>query len=190
MSTAKYIRWFAEIRNEDVASVGGKNASLGEMYQDLTKAGVKIPNGFAITADAYWRVVKTGGIIDQIKYALADLDKTSVANLEGRGKKVRGLILGAGIPDDIWDEISSAYDQLCKEYEVIPMLPSGALPRLKTSPLPLLPASRRPTLTSGDILHSGRPAANVLLLSLQIEQYPTGSTRTSTISRSPFLSAS
>ena len=116
MSTAKYIRWFAEIRNEDVASVGGKNASLGEMYQDLTKAGVKIPNGFAITADAYWRVVKTGGIIDQIKYALADLDKTSVANLEGRGKKVRDLILGAGIPDDIWDEISSAYDQLCKEY--------------------------------------------------------------------------
>ena len=65
MSTAKYIRWFAEIRNEDVASVGGKNASLGEMYQDLTKVGVKIPNGFAITADAYWRVVKTGGVIDR-----------------------------------------------------------------------------------------------------------------------------
>ena len=45
MSTAKYIRWFTEIRNEDVASVGGKNASLGEMYQDLTKVGVKIPTG-------------------------------------------------------------------------------------------------------------------------------------------------
>ena len=58
MSAAKYIRWFAEIRNEDVASVGGKNASLGEMYQDLTKVGVRIPNGFAITADAYWLVVK------------------------------------------------------------------------------------------------------------------------------------
>jgi len=63
MSTAKYIRWFAEIRNEDVASVGGKNASLGEMYQDLTKVGVKIPNGFALTADAYWQVVKTGDVL-------------------------------------------------------------------------------------------------------------------------------
>ena len=87
MGTAHYIRWFKEIRNEDVASVGGKNASLGEMFQDLTKAGVRIPNGFAITADAYWRVVKTGGVIDGIKVAMADLDKTSVSNLEGRGKK-------------------------------------------------------------------------------------------------------
>ncbi len=87
MSAAKYIRWFAEIRNEDVASVGGKNASLGEMYQDLKKVGVRIPNGFAITADAYWLVVKTGGVIDRLRETLADLDKTSVTNLEGRGKK-------------------------------------------------------------------------------------------------------
>jgi len=116
MSPAKYIRWFKEIRNEDVATVGGKNASLGEMYQDLTKVGVKIPNGFAITADAYWHVVRTGGIIDGIKGALAGLDKTSVADLAGRGKKVRDLILGAGIPDDLWKEIRAAYDQLCEEY--------------------------------------------------------------------------
>ena len=86
MSAAKYIRWFAEIRNEDVASVGGKNASLGEMYQDLKKVGVRIPNGFAITADAYWLVVKTGGVIDRLRETLADLDKTSVTNLEGREK--------------------------------------------------------------------------------------------------------
>ena len=116
MSTAKYIRWFAEIRNEDVASVGGKNASLGEMYQDLTKVGVKIPNGFAITADAYWRVVKTGDVIDRLRDNLADLDKTSLSNLEGRGKKARDLILGAGIPDDIWAEVQTAYDKLCEEY--------------------------------------------------------------------------
>ncbi len=116
MGNVHYIRWFAEIRNEDVASVGGKNASLGEMYQDLTKAGVKIPNGFAITADAYWRVVKTGDIIDSIKKNLAGLDKTDMADLASRGKKVRDLILGAGIPDDIWDEIRLAYDRLCEEY--------------------------------------------------------------------------
>ncbi len=116
MNPTKYIRWFKEIRNEDVATVGGKNASLGEMYQDLTKVGVKIPNGFAITADAYWHVVRTGGTIDGIKGALAGLDKTSVADLAGRGKKVRDLILGAGIPDDLWKEIRAAYDQLCEEY--------------------------------------------------------------------------
>ncbi len=116
MSPAKYIRWFKEIRNEDVATVGGKNASLGEMYQDLTKVGVKIPNGFAITADAYWQVLKAGGIVDGMKQALAGLDKASVDDLAVRGKKVRDLILGAGIPDDLWKEIRAAYDQLCEEY--------------------------------------------------------------------------
>ncbi len=60
MSSKKYIRWFEEINNEDIASVGGKNASLGEMYTELTKEGIKIPNGFAITSDAYWHVVSTG----------------------------------------------------------------------------------------------------------------------------------
>ena len=90
MSPAKYIRWFKEIRNEDVATVGGKNASLGEMYQDLTKVGVKIPNGFAITADAYWQVLKAGGIVDGMKQALAGLDKASVDDLAGPGEKSSG----------------------------------------------------------------------------------------------------
>jgi pyruvate, water dikinase len=116
MSSAQYIRWFEEIRNEDVASVGGKNASLGEMYQDLTKVGVKIPNGFAITADAYWRVVKSEGIIDGIRTALEGLDKASIDDLANRGKKARDLILGAGIPDEVWNEIRPAYDALCKQY--------------------------------------------------------------------------
>jgi pyruvate,water dikinase len=116
MSPAKYIRWFEETRNDDVASVGGKNASLGEMYQDLTKEGVRIPNGFAITADAYWHVLRAGGIVDRIENTLAGLDKTSIADLAIRGKNVRDLILGAGIPDDLWEEIRIAYDTLCKEY--------------------------------------------------------------------------
>ena len=116
MSTAKYIRWFEEIRNEDVASVGGKNASLGEMYQDLTKVGVKIPNGFAITADAYWRVVRTGGVIDGIREDPGRPRQDQHHQSCRSGKKVRDLILGAGIPDDIWNEISAAYDRLCEEY--------------------------------------------------------------------------
>ena len=152
MSAAKYIRWFAEIRNEDVASVGGKNASLGEMYQDLKKVGVRIPNGFAITADAYWLVVKTGGVIDRLRETLADLDKTSVTNLEGRGKKARDLILGAGIPDDIWNEIRAAYDRLCEEYGPDTDVAVRSSATAEDLPTASFPASRRPTSTSGDIM--------------------------------------
>ena len=113
---AKYIHWFEEIRIEDVPVVGGKNASLGEMYRELTSQGVKIPNGFAVTAEAYWHVVKSAGILDELKKTMDGLDKTDVADLAKRGKKARDLILGAGIPDDLWAEIKIAYDRLCEEY--------------------------------------------------------------------------
>ncbi|VUT28022.1 MAG: putative phosphoenolpyruvate synthase [Candidatus Syntrophoarchaeum sp. GoM_oil] len=113
---AKYIRWFKEIRNEDVPLVGGKNASLGELYSELSTEGVKIPNGFAVTAEAYWYVVNTAGILDDLKGAMTGLDKTNIKDLGKRGKKARDLILGAGIPDDLWVEIKAAYDRLCEEY--------------------------------------------------------------------------
>jgi pyruvate,water dikinase len=113
---AKYIRWFEDIRIEDVPVVGGKNASLGEMYRELSREGVKIPNGFATTADAYWHTVNTAGILDKLKESMADLDKSKVSDLAVRGKKSRNLILGAGLPDDLWAEIKDGYDRLCEEY--------------------------------------------------------------------------
>jgi len=113
---AKYIRWFEEIGIENVPLVGGKNASLGEMYRELSSEGVKIPNGFAITAEAYRHVVDSAGILDKLKGAMAGLDKTDVADLAKRGREARHLILGAGIPDDLWGEIKAAYDKLCDEY--------------------------------------------------------------------------
>ncbi|NIA12089.1 MAG: phosphoenolpyruvate synthase, partial [Nitrospiraceae bacterium] len=112
----KYIRWFEEIRIEDVPLVGGKNASLGEMYRDLTTQGVRIPDGFAVTAEAYWYVVNSAGILDELKESMAGLDKTNVTDLGRRGKRARDLIIGAGIPDDLWNEIKAAYDRLCDEY--------------------------------------------------------------------------
>ena len=66
----RYIRWFEEIKIEDIPIVGGKNASLGEMYRELTGQGVKIPNGFAITAEAYWHVIESAGILDKLKDAM------------------------------------------------------------------------------------------------------------------------
>jgi pyruvate,water dikinase len=113
---AKYIRWFEDIRNEDVPLVGGKNASLGEMYSELAGKGVKIPDGFATTAEAYWHMVDARGILPDLKAAMDDLDKTDVADLARRGKRARDLIIGAGIPDDLWAEIRAAYALLCKEY--------------------------------------------------------------------------
>lgn len=112
----KYIRWFEDIRIADVPMVGGKNASLGEMYRELAGMGVKIPNGFAIMSEAYWHVISSAGILDRLRESVASLDKTDVADLERRGKRARDLILGAGIPDDLWAGIKAAYDRLCVEY--------------------------------------------------------------------------
>ncbi len=112
----KYILWFKDITNDDVALVGGKNASLGEMYRELMPEGIKIPNGFAITAQAYRYVIEKGGVIGALKQAMTGCDKNNITELAKCGKRARDLILGAGIPDDLWLEIKDAYDHLCLEY--------------------------------------------------------------------------
>ncbi len=113
---SKYIRWFDETSIEDIPLVGGKNASLGEMYRELTPKGVKIPNGFSVTAEAYWYVLKAGGILEKLKQTLEGLDISNVTELSKRGKAARDLILGTEIPDDLWQEIKTGYDQLCEQY--------------------------------------------------------------------------
>ncbi|SES83516.1 phosphoenolpyruvate synthase [Methanococcoides vulcani] len=116
MGDSKYIRWFEEIRIEDIPSVGGKNASLGEMYRELTEKDIKIPNGFAVTADAYWHVLESAGVLEKLKDSLEGLDTSDVSDLAERGKKARSIVLDAGIPDDLWNEIKEAYDKLSEEY--------------------------------------------------------------------------
>ena len=111
---SKCIRWFEETTIDDIPLVGGKNASLGEMYRELTKKGVRIPNGFSVTADAYWHTLEAGGILDKLKRTMEGLDTSNIADLARRGKAARDLILGARIPDDLWEEIKAAYDRLCE----------------------------------------------------------------------------
>jgi len=113
---SKYILWFEEIGIEDVPLVGGKNASLGEMYRELGAKGVKVPNGFAITANAYRHILNSSRILSDLKGAMEGLDKNDMADLVKRGKHARDLILSAGIPDDLWQAIESAYDKLGEEY--------------------------------------------------------------------------
>ena len=63
----RFIRWFEKVGLEDLPLVGGKNASLGEMYRELTPQGIKIPNGFAITSEAYWKLLSDGGVLGPLQ---------------------------------------------------------------------------------------------------------------------------
>src|SRR3989338_5337408 len=112
----KFLLWFDQLTIDDVPLVGGKNASLGEMYQNLTKKGVKVPNGFAITAFAYRYIVQKAGIDQEIKNVLRGLDTKNITQLQEQGRKVRELIRAAPIPKEIHDEISIAYKTMCKLY--------------------------------------------------------------------------
>eukprot|EP00045_Choanoeca_perplexa_P010696 m.109999 g.109999 ORF g.109999 m.109999 type:complete len:808 (-) comp15361_c0_seq2:68-2491(-) len=114
---AKHILWFNELNIEDVGIVGGKNASLGEMYQALTPKGVRLPNGFAITAKAYFHYLESVGIRSSIKDILADLDIKDMNNLATRGDQVRRLILSKDFPEDLKAKIVQAYHTLSKEFE-------------------------------------------------------------------------
>ncbi len=112
----KYVAWFEELTIKDVPLVGGKNASLGEMYQKLVPKGVNIPNGFAITAEAYFYILESAGLRDEIRNILSDLDTHNMKNLADRGRKVRQLILSAPFPEDLKLQISEAYKKMEKEY--------------------------------------------------------------------------
>ena len=116
MSDQPFILWFKEIGIKDVPLVGGKNASLGEMYQHLTDKGVKVPNGFAITAAAYQHLLKEAGIEQAVKDALEGLDTHNIEDLQAKGQKVRDIILNAKFPADLEDAIKTAYAEMEKEY--------------------------------------------------------------------------
>ncbi|MCK9295809.1 MAG: phosphoenolpyruvate synthase [Desulfobulbaceae bacterium] len=111
-----FILWFDDIGIEDVPMVGGKNASLGEMYQKLTSKGVAVPHGFAITAYAYRYLLEKAGIEAAIRDVLSDLDTHDMKNLAERGEKVRNIIRTADFPDDLRQEIIAAYKKMEAEY--------------------------------------------------------------------------
>jgi pyruvate,water dikinase len=113
---AKYVRWFAEIGAADVGSVGGKNASLGEMYGALASQGVRVPNGFAITAEGYRYVLEHADAWRRLHEALAGLDASDVDDLASRAQQAREIIFGAQLPADLVAEISDAYGRLRAEY--------------------------------------------------------------------------
>lgn len=113
---SQFIRWFNTLSIDDVPIVGGKNASLGEMYRELTPRGVKVPNGFAVTADAYRYLIETGGILPQMRDLVSGLDKDNLGDFAHRGRALRELVYRAMLPKDLANEIADAYGLLEAEY--------------------------------------------------------------------------
>jgi len=115
---SQFIKFFNETGIKDVPQVGGKNASLGEMYRKLISKGILVPNGFATTAKAYDYFMEGAGLKKEIKKILKGLNTHNVVDLMKRGAKARKTILSAKFPKELQDEVISAYVKLSKEYKV------------------------------------------------------------------------
>ncbi|MDP2910304.1 MAG: PEP/pyruvate-binding domain-containing protein, partial [bacterium] len=133
----KYILWLKEINIKDVPVVGGKNASLGEMYRNLSKKGVhpvksrkagilskrelfngvNIPDGFAVSAQAYFYFLEKGKIKKTIQEILSEFNPKSIKSLQKTGKAIRALILKTPFPKELEKEIIQSYLKLSQEYK-------------------------------------------------------------------------
>lgn len=112
----KFIKIFEEIGIGDIGLVGGKNASLGEMIQNLSKYNILVPSGFAITAAAYTHHLEANNLVESIKKLLTKLDKSNLENLADVGQQIRALIRNAPLPQDVEQEIKQAYAVLENRY--------------------------------------------------------------------------
>lgn len=112
----RWIRWFEEIDLDDVGLVGGKNASLGEMVRNLAQAGVRVPDGFAVTAEAYRHTLERAGIVPRLHELLDGLNKADVVELARRARAAREAVYGADLPADVAEEIVTAHHRLRDEY--------------------------------------------------------------------------
>src|SRR6266536_899241 len=110
----KQIKKFSEIHIKDVPLVGGKNASLGEMFCELSSKGINVPDGFAVTADGYWSFLNHNNIAPQLTSLLSQLDLQTFNNLSHIGSKARQLLLEASFPPELRNEIIIAYRELCE----------------------------------------------------------------------------
>ena len=114
---AKQIAWFNELDMNDVERVGGKNASLGEMIQNLSNAGITVPNGFATTADAFRSFLELNNLEQKINKRLVELDVTDVGSLSEAGTEIRGWVVEGKLPDDLENDIRAAYKQMLDDSE-------------------------------------------------------------------------
>ena len=115
-----YVSFFGDVGIDDIEQVGGKNASLGEMYQNLSAQGIKVPNGFATTSEAYHHYMVQNNLVEKVRNALEGLDTSDVNALARVGRQIRSWILHAEMPEDLAVEIVAAYEKLAEEYGEYP----------------------------------------------------------------------
>jgi pyruvate,water dikinase len=116
MTSSGYVRWFKDIRLDDVPLVGGKTASLGELYGALSPQGIRVPNGFALTAAAYRDALTRAGAWDELRNVLSGLDKRRISDLAKRAAAARAIVYAATDGDELRHEVTEAYEQLEQEY--------------------------------------------------------------------------
>ncbi|OGC50611.1 phosphoenolpyruvate synthase [candidate division WWE3 bacterium RBG_16_37_10] len=120
--TSSHILWFKQIRKTDIPTVGGKGANLGEM----TYAKIPVPNGFVITASAYFDFLKTTSLKNKILTELSGIDVNDTAALQTASKNIKTAILGAEMPEKLKEDIKRYYHELCGEYDRLVAVRSSA----------------------------------------------------------------
>ncbi|HLK29640.1 MAG TPA: phosphoenolpyruvate synthase [Puia sp.] len=120
------IKKFNEISIADIPVVGGKNASLGEMLKNLSSKGIKVPNGFATTASAFWHFLDDNKLRERLHEIMERLDKEKFSNLKEIGRQSRELLLHAKMPKDLSDEIIASYKELCGKADAAVAVRSSA----------------------------------------------------------------
>ncbi|TCJ16489.1 phosphoenolpyruvate synthase [Rubrobacter taiwanensis] len=116
MTRRRWIRWYSELSAEDVPLVGGKNASLGEMIRELSPLGVRVPDGFAITAEAYRYFLEENGLAAPLRDEISTLERGGTERLVPVSHRVRDMILGGDLPPDLAREITDSYRELSVRY--------------------------------------------------------------------------
>ena len=111
-----YTRTFGEVGIADVPLVGGKNASLGEMYRHVHDRDIRVPDGFAVTADGYRHFLRSSDVDTALATVFADLDVDDRENLAERAGQARKLLLSAALPEDLAEEVLAGYRVLRQEY--------------------------------------------------------------------------
>ena len=114
--TNKYIVDLSEVQLSDLELVGGKNASLGEMIQNLSKLGVNIPGGFALTVDAYWEFINHNKLDKKIRRLIKKMKKDDLVSLKKTGLEIRQLIRNGKWPRQVKEEIRDSYTLLSQKY--------------------------------------------------------------------------
>ena len=114
----EHVLWFDSIGIKDIAKVGGKNASLGEMIRNLTSKGIRVPEGFAITTSAFQQFVDEAGLRDKVKAVLSGGDPDDPSDVAQRGRKIRKAFLGTEFPGELWRRIAYAYWELGRQLNI------------------------------------------------------------------------